>query len=58
MGNNRGTRYSNENYKFSDTDAAKFDFSFLEMGTYDLPAFIDKMTEVTGKPKVSYIGFS
>ena len=28
------------------------------MGKYDIPAFIDKIIEVTGAPKVTYIGYS
>ena len=28
------------------------------MGIYDQPAFIDKILEVTGKDKVTYVGFS
>ena len=50
MGNNRGTKYSNENanYPYADDilyqkaylvqNRAKYDFSWAEMGKYDLPA--------------------
>ena len=28
------------------------------MGRYDIPAFVDKILEVTGKPKVTLMGYS
>ena len=61
MGNNRGTKYSNYNPKFPDDKEEGFerwDFSWGELGLYDVPAFIDKVIEVSGKPKVNYIGYS
>ena len=36
----------------------KYDYSFVEMGVYDLPPVLDKITSVTGRPKVTYIGYS
>ncbi|KAI5646275.1 alpha/beta-hydrolase lipase region domain-containing protein [Phthorimaea operculella] len=35
-----------------------WDFSFDEIGRYDLPASIDFMIKETGRPKVKYVGFS
>ncbi|KAI5646270.1 alpha/beta hydrolase fold domain-containing protein [Phthorimaea operculella] len=35
-----------------------WDFSFDELGRYDLPATIDFVLEETGKPKMKYVGFS
>ena len=61
MGNNRGTKYSNFNPNFPDDQEESFerwDFSWGELGMYDVPAFMDKIIEVTGKPKVNYIGYS
>lgn len=64
MGNNRGTKYSNVNPNFhnaeweSEQNFAKYDFSYFEMGTSDLPAMIDKITEMTQQPKITYIGYS
>lgn len=67
MGNNRGTRYSNVNRRYPNAEdttkdwfpeyKAKWDFSFMEQGTGDLPVFIDKMREVRGDgKKVIYLG--
>ena len=39
MGNNRGTKYTIT--PGDNTSAAYWDFNFADMGTYDLPAFID-----------------
>ena len=71
VGNNRGTRYSNKNprwpnadkhdgknYLYPEENAAKYDFSFFEMGKYDVPSMLNKIIEVSGNEKVSYIGYS
>ena len=61
MGNNRGTKYSNYNPNFPDDTVETFerwDFSWGELGLYDGPAFMNKIIEVSGKPKVNYIGYS
>ena len=69
MGNNRGTRYSNKNdAKFSGADVPtyhryklmnyrKYDFTWDVMGTSDLPAFLNKITELNGNKKVTYVGY-
>ena len=59
LGNNRGNMFSKE-HKQLDTHSADFwDFSFEEMGLYDVPAFIDKILEVTGAEQIdSYVGHS
>ena len=36
----------------------RWNFSWAEMGLYDLPAEIDKVLEVTRKPKVTFLGYS
>ena len=33
-------------------------FSFDEMGRYDVPAMVDRITMVTGRKKVNYVGHS
>ena len=72
MGNQRGTRYSldmvNNKYPFAEDTSYgrqhyednrdKYDYSFPEMGKYDLPAMIETMRQVTNQPKVTYIGYS
>ena len=40
------------------SEEEKWDFSFAEMGMYDQPAFFDKVPEVTGEPKLTYMGYS
>ena len=59
MGNNRGCEYSNL-HKDDATQSLKehWDFTWADMGTYDVPAFINKIVEVTGKPKVTIMGYS
>jgi len=58
MGSNRGSRYSNENELFPNADQMdhedyasqnfkKYDYSWFDMGLYDLPAMIDVVLEVT-----------
>ena len=59
MTNQRATQYSNVNRKDGDwPDEARYDYSQAEMGIYDQPAFIEKILEVTGKPKLTYVGYS
>lgn len=70
MGNNRGTRYSSVNptwpkaenamygVDYATQNAEKYDFSFAELGVSDLPAMINKITEVSAQPKVTYVGYS
>ena len=36
----------------------RWDFSWAEMGVFDMPAQIEKVIEVTKKPKVTVIGYS
>ena len=59
MGNNRGTKFSNVN----DQDGTwslkeRWNFTWAEMGLYDMPAQIQKVIDITGKPKVTVIGYS
>lgn len=58
LGNTRGTRYSNKHVRF-DTDERKYwDFSWADMGYYDLPAMIDHILAVTKQEQLFYIGYS
>lgn len=48
--NQRGTRYSNVHKRdgeFQFTKRERWNFSYAELGTYDLPAFIDKVRSET-----------
>lgn len=59
LGNSRGNYYSRHHVSLDpDKDKAFWDFSWYEMGKYDLPAVITKILEVTGASKLSYIGHS
>ena len=59
FGNNRGVPYSDKHRRDGEwTLKEKWDFSWAEMGLYDLPAEIDKIIEVTRKPKINLIAYS
>ena len=46
-------------HKTLDTESKEFwDFSFVELGTYDLPAMIGLALEVSGNEQLAYIGHS
>ena len=59
LGNNRGSyncelqssRHNERNQK------EVWDWSYADMAKYDLPAFILKIEQVTGKDQVAYIGY-
>ena len=62
MGNNRGCLYS-LSHKMLDLDDSidmplYWNFTFEEMGLYDLPAFVDYVLALIGQEKLSYIGHS
>lgn len=59
VGNSRGNRYSRRHItKNPDKDESFWDFTFIEMGKYDLPAVIDYITKVTKKEQLVYVGHS
>ena len=56
---NRGYGVSNTNEKDGEwTVEEKWDFNFADMGNYDVPACVDKVLQITGKPKVTLTGYS
>ncbi|XP_017487253.1 PREDICTED: lipase 3-like, partial [Rhagoletis zephyria] len=58
MGNARGNRYS-KNHTSLNSDYQEFwDFTFHEMGKYDLPANIDYILSKTGYDQLHYVGHS
>nr|CAD7460603.1 unnamed protein product [Timema tahoe] len=58
MGNSRGNTYSSSHVKLSLEDPEFWQFSWHEMGIYDLPATIDYVLERTAQRKLYYIGHS
>ncbi|XP_072396727.1 lipase 3-like [Diabrotica undecimpunctata] len=59
MGNARGTVYSRNHTRLNpDTDSEFWQFSWNEIGYYDLPAMIDYITKTTGIDGVHYVGHS
>jgi pimeloyl-ACP methyl ester carboxylesterase len=58
MGNNRGTRWGLRHVKLNVKDKAFWSFTWEEMGTKDLPAFINYILKMTGQDKLSYMGHS
>ena len=59
MNNSRGNKHSRF-HRFLDPDYDKeyWDFSFYEMGKYDLPAVITYILTETGVQDLTYIGHS
>ena len=58
LGNNRGNIYSRKHMLLIPWGKRYFDFSFYEMGKYDLPAMIDYILMQTSTKKLSYIAHS
>uniref|UniRef100_A0A182F9N1 Lipase n=1 Tax=Anopheles albimanus TaxID=7167 RepID=A0A182F9N1_ANOAL len=58
LGNARGNRYSRNHTQLSPETREFWDFSFDEIGRYDLPAIVDHVLTETGHPKLHYVGHS
>ncbi|KAM0735585.1 Lipase 3 [Formica fusca] len=58
LGNARGTLYSREHSNSSIKKKNYWNFSWHEIGIYDLPAMIDYILETTGQEKLFYLGHS
>lgn len=54
----RGNIYSRQHKFLSPTSHEFWDFSVHEMGSYDLPAVIDRILQITGYDNVLYVGHS
>lgn len=59
LGNNRGSTWSREHLDLSaDVGKEYWDFTWEDMGKYDLPAEIDYVLNTTGRPTLSFVGHS
>ncbi|XP_016840204.1 lipase 3 isoform X1 [Nasonia vitripennis] len=58
MGNSRGNTYSKAHVNMSSSDSKFWEFSWHEMGIYDLPATIDHILNATGQKKLHYVAHS
>ncbi|KAF2365992.1 AB-hydrolase lipase domain [Trinorchestia longiramus] len=58
MGNVRGNTYSRKHEIFSPADSRFWQFSWSEMGKYDVPASIDYVLNHTRQEQLYYVGFS
>jgi len=59
IGNSRGNKYSREHKRLSPESPQFWDFSFHEMGIYDLPATLDFiLSKNTSTNKIIYMGHS
>ncbi|KAK5646575.1 hypothetical protein RI129_005039 [Pyrocoelia pectoralis] len=60
LGNNRGTTWSKKHKTLDPVQEKKhfFDFSFEEIGLYDLTATIDYILNVTNMKRLFYVGYS
>ncbi|NXH37638.1 LIPM Lipase, partial [Dicaeum eximium] len=56
IGNNRGNSWSRRHRSLSIDSEEFWDFSFHEMGMYDLPAMVDFILTETGQEKLFYVG--
>ncbi|KAM8713193.1 hypothetical protein ACLKA7_013495 [Drosophila subpalustris] len=56
--NARGTTQSRRHRTLSANEAAFWDFSWHEIGVYDLPAVVERVLHVTGQGRVHYVGHS
>jgi pimeloyl-ACP methyl ester carboxylesterase len=58
LGNNRGSTWSRTHLDFTTSDDQFWDFSWEDMGNYDLPAMLNYVLQTSGRPTLSYIGHS
>ncbi|KDR18742.1 hypothetical protein L798_07396, partial [Zootermopsis nevadensis] len=58
LGNARGNTYSRRHVKLTTGTEQFWDFSWHEMGVYDLPAVVDYIVNTTGEQRLFYVGHS
>ena len=58
ISNSRGNKYSRSHVSLNPSSKEFWDYSFQEMGKYDIQANIEFILQQTGKSKLTYIGHS
>lgn len=58
MGNNRGSEFSYGHTTLTKKDKAYWDFYQADLGTKDVPSFIDYILDATTLETLSYVGHS
>ncbi|KAG2526849.1 hypothetical protein JM18_004110 [Phytophthora kernoviae] len=58
LGNNRGNTWSKEHLDYTTANDKFWDFTWEDMGNYDLPAMIKYALRISGRSTLSYIGHS
>lgn len=59
LANSRGSKYSRQHTHLDpDSDPEFWNFSFIEMAMFDVPAYIDYITEITKQEKVTFVSHS
>ncbi|XP_055611395.1 lipase 3-like [Uranotaenia lowii] len=58
MGNGRGNRYSNEHSYLTDNMREYWEFSWHEVGIYDMPVMIDFVLDMRKVKQLHYVGHS
>ncbi|CAI5712693.1 unnamed protein product [Peronospora destructor] len=58
LGNNRGNTYSSNHVNCTTNDDAFWDFTWEDMGKFDLPAMIKYVRKTSGRKTISYVGYS
>lgn len=58
LGNSRGNKYSRRHVSLKPSHKEFWNYSWEELGLYDIPAFTDYILEITGHPKLAFIGHS
>lgn len=56
--NARGTTYSRQHITMHPNDPQFWDFSWHEIGVYDIPATIDYILKYTNQTRLTYVGHS
>lgn len=58
LGNNRGNKYSKKSTRYSPLSHDFWDFSIDQFAFHDIPDSIAYVLDVTGRPSLSFVGFS